>query len=752
VDPTSVRDRCEAFLAEERSNWPGWLAVALGLGIVAYFALPFEPPLWLGGGMVTLATAAAIGFRRNAIAVIAISALLTAAVGFTVGTIRTILVASPQLQDSIRFAHVTGRLIAIQPLPNGMRAIFDNVTIAELPAVATPARVQLKLVKGAADLRLGDRLDLLANLQPPAPPAAPGAFDFRRQSYFQRLGATGFVLGTPRYLARAGGDMIAIRLSLWTRCSLWIGRLRSDIGRRIAALEPGEAGAMARALTVGDQTALAMSDINAMRISGLAHLLSISGLHIGMAAGLFFLGLRTLLALVPRLALRYPIKKWSAAAAILAAGFYSLLADPTVPTQRSFVMVAVVFLGVIMDRAPFSLRMLAWAAIVILLFQPESLISASFQMSFFSVLGLIAAFEAMRNRLTAWRGGRSAATDWFGRLSDLARGGGFWLMSMTLTSVVATIMTGPFAMYHFDRLSTYGVVANMLAVPLTGFWVMPMGMAALLLMPFGLDAPFWHLMAWGCEGILWIARAVAAWPYAVVLTPAMPAAALFVLTLGLTTLCLMRSRWRLLGILPMLAGVLSTVVIAGPDLLVSADARLIAVKDWNGVYLLSSGRAERLAAETWLRRNGQAAGGRFPAPGDPAEGPLACENSGCRYQRRGRSIAVAFAADALGTACRNNDVVLSVVPSGDGCAGRATIIDRDRLWRGGATAIWIGPRRSLLIESVAATLGDRPWVLERMRQVLHTGDPDAEPAGKNMDADADAGTNPALVGNASSAE
>ncbi len=159
---------------------------------------------------------------------------------------------------------------------------------------------------------------------------------------------------------------------------------------------------MTRALTVGDQTALTKDDTEAMRISGLAHLLSISGLHIGMAAGLFFFGLRALLALIPPLALHYPIKKWSAVAAILAAGFYALLAGATVPTQRSFVMIA----DRLHRRAGRSLalllpRMIAWAAIVVLLLQPEALTGASFQMSFFAVLGLIAVFEALRRAADA---------------------------------------------------------------------------------------------------------------------------------------------------------------------------------------------------------------------------------------------------------------------------------------------------------------------------------------------------------------
>ena len=730
----TIRDRCEVFLAGERPNWPGWLAVALGLGIAVYFALPVEPPLWLGVSLTAIGLVLAVLLRRTPLALLVAAASVAAAIGFSAAQVQTWLVAAPQLQDPIRFAHVTGRIAGIEPFPNAVRVTLDHVVIAELPAETTPFRIRVKVNKDAAMLQLGDRVDLLANLQPPSPPSAPGAFDFRRRDFFAGQGATGFALGAARVLAVAGP--VAREVSRLEQFGLWIGRSRATIGERIAALEPGPAGAMTRALTVGDQTALTEADTEAMRISGLAHLLSISGLHIGMAAGLFFIGLRSLLALIPPLALRYPIKKWSAAAAIVAAGFYALLAGATVPTQRSFIMIAIVFIGVLVDRSPFSFRMIAWAAIAVLLLGPEALVGASFQMSFFAVLGLIAVFEALRTRLTLWRGGRALETDWFGRISNVLRGAGFWLATTMLTSVVATLMTAPFAMYHFDRLSTYGVVANLVAVPLTGFWVMPMGMAALLLMPFGLDAPFWHLAARGCDGILWIAHTVSAWPYANVVTPAMPGAALVAVALGLVTLCLMKSRWRALGLAPVLGGLATIFFASTPDLLVAGDAKLLAIKDEAGDYHLSSLRASKLAAETWLRRNGQIKAASFPAPDDAGLPSFACDGAGCVYKRNGKIIGLALTGDALREDCATADVVVSLVPIRSGCRDVITI-DRFDLWRGGTHALHVDSDGKLHIESVAATLGDRPWVLDRMREGIREGRLIGDPV-EDIEADAEA--------------
>jgi competence protein ComEC len=714
VDLGAIRDRCEAFLATERPNWPGWLAVALGLGIAVYFALPAEPPLWLGGALSVGALMPVLLLRRSPLAALPMVALAVAAIGFGVAQFRTALVASPQLQDPIRYAHVTGRIAVIEPFPNAARVVLDEVAIAELPAAAMPLRIKVRVNKDAAALKLGDRVDLLAHLSPPSPPFAPGAYDFRRRAYFEGEGASGFALGAARVLPPAGDETWRERLGLW------IGRLRATIGQRIATLEPEAAGAMTRALTVGDQTALTKADTEAMRVSGLAHLLSISGLHIGMAAGLFFVGLRSLLALIPTLALNHPIKKWSAAAAIAAAGFYALLAGSTVPTQRSFIMIAIVFIGVLVDRSPFSFRMVAWAAIAVLLLGPEALVGASFQMSFFAVLGLIAVFEAQRTRIAGWRGTRALETDWFGRVADSLRGAGFWLATTMLTSVIATLMTSPFAMYHFDRVSTYGVVANLVAVPLTGFWVMPMGMAALLLMPFGLDAPFWHLAARGCDGILWIAQTVSAWPYANLVTPAMPASAMTAIALGLVALCLLKSRWRMLGLAPVLGGLASLLFVATPDVLVAGDAKLLAIKDQAGRYELNSLRASKLAAETWLRRNGQLEAVRFQGWDDDAMPDLACDPRGCIYRRNARTVALSFSGEGLDEDCAAVDLVISLVPIRTGCRKPVTV-DRFDLWRGGAHAVWIAPDGRFRILSVAATLGDRPWVLDRMREGIREG-------------------------------
>jgi competence protein ComEC len=251
---------------------------------------------------------------------------------------------------------------------------------------------------------------------------------------------------------------------------------------------------------------------------------------------------------------------------------------------------------------------------------------------------------------------------------------------------------------------------------LTGFWVMPMGMAALLLMPFGLDAPFWHAAAWGCDGIVRIARTVADLPHAVVFSPAMPSLALVSVSLGLVLLCLMRTRWRLLGLAPVAIGLASVAFTSTPDLIISGDAKQIAAKDETGQYWLSSSRAEHLTAQTWLRRNGQVKGASFRTAEDAPAETFGCDPTGCLYKRAGRQIAIAFAGEALPEDCSRADLVLSAVPIRGNCPRPSATIDWFDLWHGGAHAIWIDAGGGFRIESVAASLGDRPWVLDRMRK------------------------------------
>jgi competence protein ComEC len=690
----------EGLLVAERRLWPVWLAIAFGAGVAIYFALPTEPPIWAGAVAVTACICACwlvLAFDP----LLAASALLTAmAAGFLAGEVRTAQFDGPMLPAPIDRALYVGIVEQIELLPAGQRVTLRDVDIKDLPRDATPLRMRIKTVVAQPELRIGQKVGGVASLSAPAGPAVPGAFDFRRQSFFADLGATGFGFGRLKIIrqpeeSRFGGIMLAIADQ--------IGAARSAIALRIRSELPDASGAIAVALTVGDQTALRAADLNAMRDSGLAHLLSISGLHIGIAAGLFFFGLRFALAFVPWVALRYPVKKWAAALAIVAAALYAGLAGWTPPTQRSLVMGGMAFLAIILDRSPISLQLVAWAAAAILLFQPDTLLGASFQMSFAAVFALVVVFD----RLGPWFAGRRQSwgegAGWDARLFAIFGNALLWLAATMATSLIASLATLPFAVFHFDRLSVYGVFANAIAVPLTTFLIMPFAALALMLMPLGLDGWALQAMGWGCDLLLWVAHWVAGWPGAVAVLPAMPGSALAIVGAGLLWLGMMRGRWRWLGAAVIAAAIGAAWVAPRPDILVAPSGKLLAFRSPEGRLVLSSNRAERLVRETWLRRNGQI-GFQDIGDLDGAESWLHCGDGVCDYAGRVR---IFLSEQAEAADCTGTELAISPRAAGP-CTQAARVIGQADLAARGAHAIYLKAGGIEVIDA-ASVIGDRPW-------------------------------------------
>jgi competence protein ComEC len=501
VGLSNLRSWIENQLEAERGRWMLWLPVAMGLGIAIYFELPSEPAIWLGPALAAAASIALflapVGSRARALCI----GLAVAAAGFGLVTWRTSTLAAPTLSRPLFSLNVEGRVADIQRLPDSMRVVLEAVRLKGNGAPVlemTPARLRVSLGKGAPPLHVGDRILVLANLSLPAGPAAPGAFDFQRVAWYQQLGAVGYALA-PAVVIEPGRPAGIVRA---------IDGLRADITARILKALPGPEGGVAAALLTGEQTAVDKDINQAMRDSGLAHILSISGLHIVFVVALVMGLLRYGIALVPPLALRIDAKKIAAVIALLVALFYTALSGAPVPAQRACAMAAFALLAVLLDRTALSLRLVAWSAIIVLIAAPESLTGASFQMSFAAVIALIAGWEA--------------AAGWRRRLhgrAELSRHRWLWrlmagLAASLATTMIASVATGAFAAYHFNRLSFLGVVANLLGVPLTGFWIMPWGLLAMLLMPFGLERFALVPMGWGVEGLNAIAFHVAAWPQA----------------------------------------------------------------------------------------------------------------------------------------------------------------------------------------------------------------------------------------------
>lgn len=684
----------------ERDRWVLWFPVALGTGIALYFSLRVEPPLWLGlaGALAALFLGGRVRASAPGAWVVALG-LAALGGGFFAAGWRTYQVQAPVLQARIGPTGVEGRIAALEHQPKAVRATLQQVRISGLHPAATPEKIRLRLAGRQPALTPGDWIRVRAILSPPAAPSAPGAFDFQRHAFFRGLGAVGFGLGAAQVTRREADETAgwALRVEKW----------RTSLAQTVRRALPGRTGAIASALMTGDRSGIDKTTLDQIRDSGLAHLLAISGLHIGLVAGIVFVAVRAGLALIPALALRYPIKKAAAVAALLAAFAYAQIAGATVPTQRAFLMVGLVLLAVLVDRRGVSLRLVAWAAAVVLILQPEALLSASFQLSFAAVTALIAAYEALRVRAVRAR----RETGW-------ARRGLVYVAGVAFSTVIAGTATAPFALYHFNHIALYSVAANLIAVPLTALWVMPWAVVAFALMPLGWEQPALTAMGHGVEGVIWIAERVSAWPGGQVYLPAMPTAGLVLAAVGGLWLCLWASPWRVAGVPVLAAAVASVMLVSVPDVLIDGRGRLMAVKAADGRLVFSSARAGGFARETWLHRAGFPADTprQWPRPGGYSRRDgLSCDGLGCVYRAKGRTVALVRHAAALDEDCWAADVVVSAEPVRQSCPAPGGVIDRFDVWRHGAHAVWL-ERGGVRIESVDGARGSRPWVLKNKKK------------------------------------
>ncbi|HWI27140.1 MAG TPA: ComEC/Rec2 family competence protein [Stellaceae bacterium] len=421
-----------SFLAE-RERWPLWVPVLVGAGIGVYFWLRVEPPLIpsLAAALVLLA-AAGLALRRQRVVAPAVAAAAVA-LGFAAAAFQAWWVTAPVLAHRIGPVMIEGRITSVDPLPEGTRVTLAPSQIDRLAQDELPAHIRVKLRRDAPDLVPGAWLRLRAILLPPPAPAMPGAYDFQRRAWFDRLGGVGFALGAPEAMTPPQGE----GPSRWRSA---VEAVRARVTARIRAALPGDTGAIAAALITGQTHAIPPEEAGHFRDAGLAHILVIAGLHLGMVAAAVFFALRAGLALVPALALRFPTKKWAASGALVAVFFYMLLSGATVPSRRAFVMTGLVLLAVLVDRLSLSARAIAYAALAVMLMTPEAAAGPSFQMSFAAVVALIAFYEAMRGRLALWH-----------RHAGPLRRAALYLLGIAFTTLVTTVATMPFTIYHFHQ-------------------------------------------------------------------------------------------------------------------------------------------------------------------------------------------------------------------------------------------------------------------------------------------------------------
>lgn len=683
-------------LEAESDRWFLWIPVLFAGGILSYFALPDEPGAASAAALVIAAIGLCVAVRGLGLGLVLGGSVLAFALGFATAKLRTEIARAPVLAKEMRAVAVKGWVELYEPRDKAKaRITLRVISLGELKPEETPYRVRVTLGAASGRAETGEAIALKATLRPPPEPILPHGFDFARTAWFHRLGAMGYATGKLEPLKDMGE--LPWDLGVWAS----IDRLRSLVNARIRASLPGERGEIAAALITGERAGISEEDNQAMRDSGLFHILSISGLHMVIMAGTVFWGVRAFLALVPSIALRFPIRKWAAAVAMAAALFYLLLSGASVPAVRSWIMMSIVLLAVILDRPALTMRNVALAALLILVIAPESLFDPSFEMSFAAVVGLVALVEANSKRVQdraqdvslIWRSIRKL---WAIIVGD------------AVTTLVATAAVAPFAIYYFHRLAHYGVVANLVALPLVSLLIMPFALLSLVAMPFGLEAWPLRIMGLGIDLLVATGKWVASWPWAVSILPSISGSSLVLMVLGGLWLCLWQTRWRALGLVIAAAGLLVSGGGTKPDVLVERSGRSMALRAEDGTLALPPATRASYSVDNWLLADGD----DRDAEAASANGPFRCDLLGCIGRVKGKIIALIRHPAALEEDCQIADIVIAPFSVGKGCKAPRVVVDRRALQAEGAYALYF-EGLSIRSESVAETRGRRPWVPER---------------------------------------
>ena len=580
----------------QRSQFFLWTPVFFGIGIFIFFNIAREPSIFeviaLFVGTITIV--AGLWWVHRDWRMIPLVFILIS-VGFLNSYWRTNSVAGPILGWHY-YGPVEGTVVALdRSASDKPRVTLGGVKLKNVPHYKTPTFVRISLhgKSGIQDPVPGMRIAMTARLSPPSGPTEPGGFDFQRHAWFRGLGAVGYTR-TPALNVGRAEDL---------GLTGWLFKTRMSISRSIQNSVEGQTGAFASAILTGDRSSIDPERLRDLRGSNLAHLLAISGLHMGLLTGFVFALVRTSIACVPRLALRVPSKKVAAVLALFSGLAYLALSGASVATQRAFIMVCVMLCAVLLDRPAISLRSVAIAALVILIIKPESLTEAGFQMSFAATSALVASFAALRHSKIGF-----PSTGVFARFTRP-------VLSLVFASAIAGAATAPLSAYHFNQFASYGLIANLLSVPAMGMLVMPCAVVAGLLAPFGLsDLPFW-LMGLGIDWILFIAHWVTNMDGSVHRVPVGGQWDLPVFIFGALFVLIWQGRSRVLGLAPMAVAVFMWTSAPRPQVLIADNGRLVGLMTPDG-RSLNRKKGNGFVARVWLENDGDAvdqigAAGRF---------------------------------------------------------------------------------------------------------------------------------------------
>lgn len=562
-----------------------WLPVLFGVGIGLFFSLKHEPSLWLtlAGSEILFVL---IYLRRyQARELIWLSILLVMVLGFADIQLRTVYQAKKleSLSAEQEKTYLQGRITAIEYNAKGLARLV--LTDAADFDRTRRGLYRVTLRTSQVDFAVGQCVEMAAALMHPSTPVLPNGYQFDRKAFFEGTGAVGYSLSAV-YEADCTQP-----ISAWEKLRYKFGNLRRLAVARIYQLLPEDRAGVAAALVAGDRQGISAEMYQRYRDSGLAHLLAISGLHMGLIAAIAFFVLRLLMALVPALALRFDSRKPAAVFAILMSLVYLLISGMAIPGQRAFIMTSVVLIGILFSREAVSMRMVALAAMILLVISPQILVSAGFQMSFAAVVVLIAFYERYAAQLRQVLQGKR----WWNSVV-------FYIAGLLIADLVASLATLPFTIYHFNQVAVYTLVGNLLAGPIVGFVIMPFVLLALFLMPLGFEALPLQVVGWGIAGLNEITMYVAGLPGAGFKIMSMPLWGLLLIVGGGLWLCLWQLKWRRWGLIPIALGMLSILTVSKPDMLYDQTGETVAVLDNQGNMVVMPERGNMWLKNVWLEK------------------------------------------------------------------------------------------------------------------------------------------------------
>ncbi|MFW2586796.1 ComEC/Rec2 family competence protein [Sagittula sp. SSi028] len=651
----------------------------LGVGIGTYFSLRVEPAFWMLCACVAfgLLVVAHRRFAFGAVAGLLLTGMCLTSLGFGIAGLRAHAVSGPVIKYR-HYGAIEGRVVAIdRSASDAVRLTLDRVVLERTDPKDVPKRVRVSLHGGPNVQPTPGMIAILTgHLGPPGGAVEPGGFDFRRHAWFLRLGAVGYTRSPVLLLDEPSGGLLVFRA-------------RRALSSYVTQKLPGETGAFAAAIMSGDRSDVGQATLQALRDSNLAHLLAISGLHMGLLSGFVFAALRLLLLTVPTVRHHWPVKKLAAGGALIVAAGYLALSGGNIATERAFIMVAVALTAIMVNRRAISLRTVAIAALMVLLLRPEALLSPGFQMSFAATVALVAVFEGLSRRNA------------LGSLPKVLSG----VLSLVVSSAVAGAATAPVGMAHFNQASVYGLLANLVSVPVMGLLVVPVGVCAVLLMPFGVDVLALTVMGWGLDWILAVAKAVASWPGATRAVMAPPPTVLAVIACGGLILCLWRGVGRVAGVLPIGIGCAFWAMADRPEVLIADNGTLVGIMTEQG-RAISRSKGASFIAQNWLENDGHGL-----TQGDAAELWPGIREGSIVRARIGTHEVVHLqgqrAVDGFGP-CQPHQIIVASVdyPSDEEC----TVYDIGGLSRTGAVALAFQDG-NVVVTTASQTSGHRLWSL-----------------------------------------